>query len=248
MQYHYVWFVWSSAFLALWAILYAASERLRRPMVRASLATALLGLTEPFFVPAYWNPPSLFELTRRTGFDIESLIYAFAIGGIGSVLYDRFAGQHQVSASVEERASRRHRIHLAALFVPIVVFVPLALLRWNPIYPVIMSFVIGAVASVICRPELIKRTLIGGLLFLGLYGVFMLGLKWLAPGYIGEVWNIAALRGGQIYGIPTEELAFGAAFGLYWTGVYEHFTWSTSVPHVSGLRRRADSLTEGPTF
>lgn len=40
----------------------------------------LLGFTEPLFVPAYWNPPTLFDLAQRTGFDIESLIFTFAIG------------------------------------------------------------------------------------------------------------------------------------------------------------------------
>lgn len=30
---------------------------------------------------------------------------------------------------------------------------------------------------------------------------------------------------------PLEELLFGAAFGLYWSGVYEHFTWTKTVPH-----------------
>jgi hypothetical protein len=25
-----------------------------------------------------------------------------------------------------------------------------------------------------------------------------------------------------------EELAFGFAFGLYWAGIYEHFTWRRS--------------------
>lgn len=29
-------------------------------------------------------------------------------------------------------------------------------------------------------------------------------------------------------GIPLAELLFGFAFGLYWTGVYEHFTWHRS--------------------
>lgn len=29
-------------------------------MSRASLTTSVLGLTEPIFVPGYWNPPSLF--------------------------------------------------------------------------------------------------------------------------------------------------------------------------------------------
>jgi hypothetical protein len=32
-------------------------------------------LTEPLFVPDYWNPPSLFDLARRSGFDIESVIF-----------------------------------------------------------------------------------------------------------------------------------------------------------------------------
>jgi hypothetical protein len=41
-----------------------------------------MGLTEPFFVPEYWTPPSLFNLTEKTGFDIESLIFSFAIDGI----------------------------------------------------------------------------------------------------------------------------------------------------------------------
>lgn len=62
--------------------------------------------------------------------------------------------------------------------------------------------------------------------------MFMLGLKWLTPGYIEQVWNLPALSGGLIYGIPLEELLFGFSFGLYWTGVYEHFTWSNRVAHA----------------
>ena len=40
------------------------------------------------------------------------------------------------------------------------------------------------------------------------------------------------LSGVLIYGIPVEELLFGVAFGLYWSGVYEHFTWTRTVPHT----------------
>ena len=203
-------------------------------MWRTSLVTALLGLTEPIFVAAYWNPPSLFELAQRTRFDIESLIFSFAIGGIGVVLYNAIRRQHLVPVSLKERRQPLHRFHLAALFVPYVLFVPLYFLPWNPIYPSIVCLVIGATASVICRPGLKAKTLVGGFLFLGLYAAFMLGLKWLTPGYIEQVWNLPALRGGLIYGIPLEELLFGFAFGLYWTGVYEHFTWHESEAHVHG--------------
>jgi hypothetical protein len=229
--------------------LYVANPRLRGAMWRTSAFTALFGLIEPIFVPEYWNPPSLFELARRTGFDIESLLFAFALGGIGSVLYHTIARRHLVPVSAAERAAPLHQFHLAALLIPPGLFVPLYLLSWNPIYPVLTSLLLGAIASVLCRPTLGRRTVVGALLFLGLYGVFMLGLRLVTPGYIAEVWNLPALRWGVVIGIPIEELAFGFVFGAYWTGVYEHFTWSESVPHDTGsARRTATPGTSRPTM
>ena len=38
--------------------------------------------------------------------------------------------------------------------------------------------------------------------------------------------QLPALSRVLVYGIPLEELLFGFTFGLYWTGVYEHFTWN----------------------
>jgi hypothetical protein len=228
MKHHYVWLVWSSAFLLPWIVLYLANRELHTVMWRVSLATMLFGITEPLFVPAYWSPPSLFELAQRTGFDIESFIFSFALGGIGTVLYDTFTRRRLVSASKIQRNAPRHRFHLAALLMPFVLFVPLYFLPWNPIYPVLICLVLGAIASNLCRPELRRESLIGGLLFFGLYAVFMLGLKWFASGYIAAVWNLPALIGGLLYGIPVEELLFGFVFGLYWSGIYEHFTWSVS--------------------
>ena len=229
VRHHYVWLIWSSAFLIPWAALYRTNPALRAVMWRVSLATMLFGLTEPIFVPAYWNPPSLFELAQRTGFDIESLIFSFAIGGIGTVLYDGVLHRTFASATPAERNAPWHKLHLGALLLPIVAFVPLYLLPWNPIYAVLTSLAVGAIASVLCRPALLRKSFVGGVLFLGLYAAFMLGLKWLAPGYIVAIWNLGALRGGLLYGIPVEELWFGLTFGLYWSAVYEHFSWSVNV-------------------
>ena len=197
-------------------------------MWRTSLWTALLGLTEPIFVPRYWDPPSLFELAHRTGFDLESLIFAFAIGGIGAVLYDALTRQELLPIGAMERHRSRHRLHRAALSAPFLLFVPLYFLPWNPIYPAITCLVVGAIASVACRTDLARKSAVGGIMFLAFYAVFMLGLKWFTPGYIAQVWNLRALSGGLVYGIPLEELLFGLTFGMYWTGVYEHFTWQRS--------------------
>ena len=229
MTYHYVWLIWSSAFLLPWIVLYAAFPAHRRAMWWASVFMAPFGLTEPLFVPAYWNPPSLFELAQRTGFDIESIIFSFAIGGIGGVLYNIVTRKRLEPLRPEERHHSRHRWHRWALATPFALFPILYFLPWNMIYAGIAAMTAGAIATVLCRPDLKANTLAGGVLFLAIYTIFLLGLKWSAPGYIEQVWNLEALSGVLIYGLPLEELLFGFSFGLVWTGIYEHFTWKRSV-------------------
>ena len=229
MRYHDVWLIWAGAFMAPWLVLFLANPARRRVMAWTSLATAVTGFTEPLFVPTYWNPPSLFELAQRTGFDIESFIFAFAVGGIGAVLYNTLTRREWLPILHFERAHRRHRLHRLALLTPFAAFIVLALLRWNPIYPAIASLTIGAITAALCRPDLVGKALIGGTLFLGLYAFFMLGLKILVPGYITQVWNLPVLSGVLVYGIPLEELLFGFSFGAYWSGVYEHFTWHRAI-------------------
>ena len=80
MRYHYVWLMWSSALLVPWIALYLASGHLRPVMWRASLATAAFGLTEPIFVPAYWLPPSLFDLTPLGIFTAISVVVCVVSG------------------------------------------------------------------------------------------------------------------------------------------------------------------------
>lgn len=221
----YVWLVWACAFLIPWALLYAAFPSHRRTMRWAAVFTAPFGLTEPLFVPAYWDPPSLFDLAHRTGFDIESLIFSFGIGGVGAVLYNIATGRAARPMASGEVFARRHRYHRWAIAAPLFVFPPLYVFPWNPIYPAIVAMAISAIASVACRPDLTVKTGIGGLLFLIYYALFLWGLDGFSPGYIDKVWNMAAISGVQFLGLPVEELLFAFAFGAYWSGVYEHFTW-----------------------
>ena len=222
---HYVWLIWSCAFLVPWLGLFLRLPRYRSIMVWSSILTMPFGLTEPLFVPRYWNPPSLFDLAQRTGFDLESLIFCFAIGGVGVVLYNLVTGAGLRPVARCERTSRRHRHHRAALFTPVAIFPLLYALPWNPIYPAIAALLLGGAATVACRPDLALKTVVGGTLFAGYYAIFMLLLEGSAPGYIERVWNLPALSGVMIGGIPLEELLFGFAFGTYWSGIYEHVTW-----------------------
>ncbi len=221
----YVWLFWSSAFLIPWGVVYWWFPIQRKAMLWASLFTTPFGLSEPLFVPEYWLPPSLFDLAENTGFDIESLIFCFGIGGIGSVFYNLLSRKMPQAVAACARGHDRHRHHYAALATPFVVFIVLYFFPWNPIYPSIIAMFAGALATMLCRPDLIRKTWIGGLLFLVYYALFLAGLEWSAPGYIERVWNLEVLSGVSVWFMPLEELLFAIGFGMYWSGVYEHFTW-----------------------
>ncbi len=221
----YIWLIWSSAFLLPWAVIYWLYPAQRRAMLWASIFTTPMGLTEPIFVPEYWNPPSLFNLAANTGFDIESLIFCFGIGGIASVLYNLVTHKKLHDVPVYERHLPLHKHHYKALLAPFISFPILYFLPWNPIYPAIVSMFIGAIANILCRPDLKDKTWKGGILFLIYYAIFLSGLEFSAPEYIDTVWNLKALSGINIAYMPIEELLFAISFGMYWSGVYEHIKW-----------------------
>lgn len=229
----YIWLIWALAFLIPWGLLYAVFPAQRRVMWWSSSLTALFGLTEPIFVPEYWNPPSLFDLAQRTGFDIESLIFCFGIGGVGAVLYNALTRRQLLPVRPHERNNPRHRFHRWVLGAPFVVFIALYLLPWNSIYPGIAALLVGGVAAVLCRPDLAWKTLLGGVLFAAFYVFFLAMLELMAPGYIARVWNLPALSGVMVGAFPIEELLFGFGIGAYWSGVYEHLTWHHSTRPAS---------------
>lgn len=222
----YAWFTGSLMFLLIWGILFIVKKDFRKEMLLLSFLTMLLGVTEPLFVPDYWHPLSLFDLAHRTRFDIESFIFTFAIGGIASVLYKWIFKVHLKIIPQEEAKQKRHRWHGFILWVPLLIFTALAV--WTPlnhIYCAIVAMFIGALAALYCRPDLKKEIWLGGFLFLFLYFVFFLIIILIFPDFVKQTWNLSALTGILIFGIPIEELLFAYTFGMLWSGLYEHFCW-----------------------
>lgn len=217
------WLVFSLILIGIWLIIFLVKRKVRKEMLYVSLLTMPFGLTEPLFVPEYWNPPSLFNLASVTGFDIESLIFSFAIGGIGSVLYESFFTLRHRKMSRHEMKSKRHRFHLAALFSPIIVFLPLFFLTdLNSIYSASVAMFIGGITAIACRPDLKKKIIFGGILFLILYSMFFFSFNIIYPYAVDRFWNLSALSEILVFGVPFEELIFAFTFGLMWSSVYEH--------------------------
>lgn len=214
--------------IVIWLVIYFSlgTKTERKEMLIVSLWTSLLGLTEPLFVPTYWLPPSLFNLAARTGFDIESLIFSFGIGGIAVVLYNLIFKSRETKISHMERHESRHRFHLwTILSAPAILILLLLTTNMNPIYSSIIAMIIGGFATWYCRPDLKAKMITSAFMFLSLYFVYFLTLIAIAPGYVERVWNLKAITGILILGIPIEELLFAVSFGFIWSSIYEHLGW-----------------------
>ncbi|HUK92794.1 MAG TPA: lycopene cyclase domain-containing protein [Methanomicrobiales archaeon] len=216
-----VWFSWSLLLLCIWGLVYALlkNPESRHEMLVVSAWTSLLAVTEPLFVPRYWNPPSLFGLAQSTGFDIESFIFSFAIGGLAVVLYELAVPVRHVPL----QGKRTHLYHpLALVFTPLL-FAAITLFSGiNPIYSAIIALIAGGCLVLVVRGDLFRKMLSSAVIFLGLYSAYFLTLVVFAPGYVQRVWDLKALSGFEILGIPLEELAFAFSFGFFWSGVYEY--------------------------
>ena len=220
------WLIFSLLLLGIWFIIFLISRGFRKEMFSISLFTMPFGLTEPLFVPEYWNPPSLFNLAATTGFDMESFIFSFAIGGIGAVLYNTIFKVKRKKMDRHEMHSKRHRFHLIAIFSPLIIFLIFYLFtELNPIYSASIAMFIGGAATILCRPDLKKEVWMGGLLFLLLYFVFFLFFIWRYPYAVVSFWNLPAISEILIFGIPVEELIFAFTYGMLWSSAYEHVLW-----------------------
>ena len=224
----FAWLLWSLFLIVIWGVIYALlkSKGSKKEMLLVSLWTSLLGFTEPLFVPEYWNPPSLFDLAHRTGFDIESLIFSFGVGGIAVVLYEWIFRISHEQMKPREQSLPRHRYHLLSILsAPVIFFFLLVSTSLNPIYSAAVAMIIGGLFSWYCRPDLKKKMIMSAFIFLGIYFVYFLTLIAVYPGYVEQVWNFKDISGILVFGIPLEELLFAVSFGFIWSSVYEHFTW-----------------------
>lgn len=223
----YVLLVWASALLVPWGAVYLARPALRRPLLWSSAFAVPFGLSEILFAGAYWSPPSLFDLARRVHLDLESFVFLFASGGLAAVAFNVATGRPvDVEGRARKQPSKREAYNVA-LATPALVF-PVALVTLGaPIRAAVVAMAAGAVARVACRPDLLGKTVIGGVIFCGLYALLFGSLVWAQPGYVERFWGRDdALLAHAVGGIPISELLYGASFGAYWSGLYEHWRWT----------------------
>jgi len=208
MDIQYSYLGYSLIFLLVWAIFYILRPDLRRRMLIFSLFIMPLGpLSEVWFLKDYWRRPTI------TGYpiSIEDAIFSFAIGGIAYSIYKVF---FNMSVAEGHHQPRGWLVIAFLIIIILPLFILTDLLHINSIFSSTFSLFLIAVLTWILRPDLLKPSIVSGILVVILFFLVYKAMQVIFPSAI-EYWctgcNPLGLR---ISGINIEELLWDFAWGL----------------------------------
>jgi hypothetical protein len=219
MDIKYSYLGYSLIFLSIWIIFYILRPDLRQRMLIFSFIITPLGpLSEKWFLRDYWRRPTIIGYP----ISIEDAIFAFAIGGIAYSIYKVF---FNIIAVQSEDQSRRGWL-VIAFFV--ITFLPLVILtdiyHVNSIFSSALSLFLIAVLAWVLRPDLLKSSIVSGLMIVVLFFFVYKGMQVIFPGAI-EYWCTGCNPSGlRLSGINLEELLWDFAWGLAGSTMVEAVT------------------------
>ena len=218
MDIQYSYLGYSLIFLLVWVVFYILRPDLRRRMLIFSLIIMPLGpLSEFWFLKDYWRRPTI------TGYpiSIEDAIFSFAIGGIAYSIYKVF-----FNMSVAESHDQPRGWLVVAFLVIIILplFILTDLLHINSIFSSTFSLFLIAVLTWILRPDLLKPSIVSGILVVILFFLVYKGMQVIFPSAI-EYWCMGCNPTGlRISGINIEELLWDFSWGLAGSTMVEAIT------------------------
>jgi hypothetical protein len=238
VTYELSYLTYSLIFLIVWGILFAIRKDIRGKILLASLVVTPMGpISEIWFLRDYWQRPTI------TGYaiSIEDAIFAFAIGGIGFSIY-----KIMFNVIVVPSQTCPQRKWLILLFPAIVLAYMVFFTNWlriNSIFSSSFAFVTFVALVWWLRPDLIKPSVITGILLLLLFLAIYQIMQVLFPGVLLK-WCLGCNPSGvRILGVNIEELLWDFSWGLVGGIAYEATTGKV-FQNLKSKRRAVDRRTD----
>jgi len=218
----FAYLILSIIFLVAWTILFTFSKPTRREQLTMSFLLMPLGpISQIFYLQDYWNPMSPFYVSVfGQPIFLEDLLFAFSIGGIGSILHRVFARREFVGVDAQPKLN-----FIWVLIISGAVGIGAFMFGLNSIFSSSLGAVIGAVLILVQRRDLFRNSMYSGLLLTAL--VFVL---YLITYYSFVNWEEIMANWWQLYGtkfdirvfnVPLTELIWAFSMGLFVGPLYE---------------------------
>lgn len=169
-----------------------------------------------WFSKDYWRPEYIaFISINGTPVGIEEPLFAFFIGGIGTVIYEIFRKRkHQT-------AKPRPVMAFSLLAVAILVFICLKFTNLNSIWASVITLILGVVFMLMIDEDLIYDAAFSGVSFVIIAFVIYFPLLAIDQHMFERMWVEGGLSGIEILFIPIEEIIWFLSCGLFAGAFYE---------------------------
>jgi hypothetical protein len=203
-------------FIILWILFFTRYPTFRMPMLFTSALYGLAGpLGELWSLQDYWHPDYWLLVTIwKWRFGIEDYILTFAMVGTAMALFEKFGIEKVWGPLTSVSWESFYRLYMIGCFGISLMIVLNWVIRMKSIDATLLTFLITSASMYWKKPLWILRSLPVASLFALLYwSVLKFIMMPVFPGILSRWWNLEALWGIELAGVPVEEpiWAFGVA-------------------------------------
>lgn len=205
-------------FLLVWLFLFLINKETRKEQISMSFIAMIIGpLSEIIYFRDYWIPQSIFSIfIGKFPFMIEDLLFGFAIGGIGAVIYEVIFRKRLSKYSIYTKHAIKS---VSIIFVFILVLLGTFSLGVNSIYASALAFLVAGILIIYVRHDLFLNAIGSGIgvmlvMFICYYFIFNFVVantdELLKQGWL--LYNTSL--GIRFSNIPITEMAWGFTWGF----------------------------------
>jgi len=221
MDYTYTYLIGTLIALTIWGIFFLIRKDTRKEMLYISIIFAILSpiLEELIFLQDWWQPLTI----TGTPVGIEDVLFGFSVGGILAVGYSiLFKHKVEVKKSAKIEKKNIHFFLLLSLSLALLFF-SFFILHLNSFISTIISLIIPLGILYWRRRDLIKSSIISGLITLPCMFVLYQVVHLLSPGFFDQFWFYQNIGRIVIFKIPLEEIIWFFLAGAFIGPLYEYW-------------------------
>lgn len=239
VSYTYAYLIGTLILGFVWLLFYYLRRDLRHQQMLMSIFIAPLApITQVLlFYKDYWRPEYVWTFhIAGVPLGAEEVLFAFFIGGIGTVLYE-------VLFHRKYRAGKKRLTEAVIIILVVAAFIYLLRIAgWNTVWA--SAFVLAGTSCVIAlldrdiRGDWIMSAIFMFLLVIGFYLLWFLFF----PEAVSRFWVRDGLSGIAFLKIPIEEIAWFVSWGAFAGVFYEYVVNAGKYRHVPHAHKRRGLL------
>lgn len=218
-DYQYTYLLMGILFFFIWLILFLKRHDIRKEMLIMSLIFGLAGpLTDVLYYKDWWSPLTI----TNSVISLEAFIVGFSLGGIISVIYEEIFKDH---LKEKRKDKKRRKLDTGIFFAILIVtggifFGSHFLLGLNSLIATILAMTIPTIFIWFKRKDLIRVSLLSGILTLSLAVMVYSLLEFFTPNWVNAFWQFKNISELTVLNVPVDDVIWYFLAGCFIAPLY----------------------------